>query len=75
MVVQPAGAPGGIPGIPGIPGVIPRAARGSSQEPGGRSRRDGSATSQPGGCMTPQQQQSSHSSPSSHPSAQPQQSQ
>ncbi|KAL7292447.1 hypothetical protein TKK_0014029 [Trichogramma kaykai] len=75
MVLAPGGAPGSVTGIPGLAGTgMPgtRAGRGSSQDGGVRSRRDDSATSQPGGCATPQQQQSSNSSTSSQPSAQPQ---
>ncbi|XP_023315646.1 insulin-like growth factor 2 mRNA-binding protein 1 isoform X3 [Trichogramma pretiosum] len=75
MVLAPGGAPGSVTGIPGLAGTgMPgtRAGRGSSQDGGVRSRRDDSATSQPGGCATPQQQQSSNSSTSSQPLAQPQ---
>ncbi|KAG7212185.1 hypothetical protein KM043_012525 [Ampulex compressa] len=56
---------------PAATGAGSRAGRGSSQEGGPRSRRDGSATSQQGG--TPSQQHSSQQQSSSSPSSQQQQ--
>lgn len=70
MVLQSSGAPGA-----GVTGS--RAGRGSSQEAGSRSRRDGSTTSQQGAAATQQQQQhvAQQQSSSTSPSSQQQQSQ
>ncbi|KAK9297571.1 hypothetical protein QLX08_008790 [Tetragonisca angustula] len=71
MVLQSSGAPGA-----GVTGS--RAGRGSSQEAGSRSRRDGSTTSQQGAAGTQQQQQQQHvaqQQSSTSPSSQQQQSQ
>lgn len=59
MVLQ-SGAPGGAGGAGS------RAGRGSSQEGGTRSKRDGSATSQSGSTSQPSSQQPSSGSPTSH---------
>lgn len=59
MVVQ------AVPPVGGIGGPGSRAGRGNSQDGGSRSRRDDSATSQPGGVQSqPQTSQPQTSSPS-----------
>ncbi|KAF7380983.1 hypothetical protein HZH68_015858 [Vespula germanica] len=70
MVLQ-SGAPGGVGGVGS------RAGRGSSQEGGSRSRRDGSATSQQGAVVSQPQSQSStqQQQTTSSPSSQQQQQQ